>query len=130
MADDNAHLTDKQRIRDAEGERLRHANNTQAILQEIGAMPGPDLIMGVRVDTLIEAVMGRIELDETGHYVSGDVGRLEFERDVQANLYLLVMRMKDEVAAARARSQLHIPGSPHVDVSSILKGDGGGPGMG
>ena len=108
--EDNVTRIEARELDAIERDRMAAVNNAVAMLEQMKVNISSDVVIGLRLDTLIDSFLGEIVMDESGHFQEGTRERLTYERDVQQNLVRFLEAQREQIAAAQARGRLVLPG--------------------
>ena len=112
-------------IESLERDRKAAANNTAAIVQQIGAMPDGATLTAVRLGVVVDMLWGPFEMDEDGGYVSGSRDRMEFETKGAVALQGVMEAIRERVIEQQNAPKLMVPESAVGGSGIVLPGSMG-----
>lgn len=105
---------DKKVMENLNRDRLATVNNIKAIIEEIGAMPDPLVMVTLRLDAVLDDLFGSVRTDDEGkEFVEGSPRRMEFENAFQRKVLSFMqdqrenaIRAVEEMAAQQRKAAL------------------------
>lgn len=92
---------DKKVTENLNRDRTALLNNITAIIEEIGAMPDPLVMVTLRVDAILQEMFGPIQVDDEGRqFLGGSPLRMEFENAFQRKMLAFMQEQRENAARA------------------------------